>query len=62
MGEDENLVCFFKPGKRLIVAFTGFNDGLGEMNFEFARALGGVDASKIFVRNRQKVWYHSGIS
>ena len=62
VGHNENLFYSLEDGKRLVIAFTSFSDRLDKMNFEFAHALKDVDASKIFIRNRQKVWYHSGIS
>ncbi len=58
----ENLIHQIEPGKDLFIIFTGFNDMLNDSSFEFATVLQDLDVSKIFVRNRQKVWYHSGIS
>jgi pimeloyl-ACP methyl ester carboxylesterase len=45
------------PGDHLIVAFTGINQRMGGVPFEFHKALGAVGVKVLFVRDPGQRWY-----
>ncbi|MDB5398321.1 MAG: hypothetical protein QOD93_589 [Acetobacteraceae bacterium] len=45
------------PGDHLIVAFTGVQQRMGGVPFEFHKSLGGGDAKVLFVRDTGQRWY-----
>lgn len=50
------------PGRPLIIAFGGMAGNLGLPPFEFFNLTNDLDVNKIYLRDLEQTWYHSGIS
>ena len=60
---DESAGCAadIRPGRPLVVAFGGIKGGLDMPPFEFFGMLSELDASKVFLRDLDQVWYQKGV-
>ncbi len=50
-----------KRSRAMLIAFGGMSGALGMPPFEFLSATGGLQTSRIFVRDLAQAWYHRGI-